>query len=209
VAPGARGRRLTASVARSAIETVRLANPGSTLSLRPALEAVVDGGRKGKMDFELAYLTGGLSWNAEHTVVRRGENEATWSTAVTVENSTGRDYVDATLKLVAGEPRRVGPSPQPMMARAEKMMVMADAGALIHLDALYNHGIRHLLGTRRLHDREPEPHDGRAARGEARAALLLPRRRPARRDDAAHECQRRGERPRRAARGRARAYLRA
>ena len=44
-------------------------------------------------------------------MVRRGEREAIWSAAVTVENSTGRDYVDATLKLVAGEPEARGGEP--------------------------------------------------------------------------------------------------
>jgi hypothetical protein len=100
---------------RATVEAVRLAKPPARLSLRPALEAVVEGARRGRTEAELSYLTGGLSWSAEHTVVRGGEREATWSAAVTVENSTGRDYLDATLKLVAGEPKRTGAAPAPKM----------------------------------------------------------------------------------------------
>ena len=143
------------TVSREAVETVSLANPGS-LALKPAIEAAIEGGRKGKLDCELAYLTGGLSWNAEHTVVRKGENEATWSTNVTVENNTGRDYVDAALKLVAGEPRRA-PGAMAPMPRAEKMMVtMADAVQSMPEVAFADYHLYTLPGTATLRDRESQ-----------------------------------------------------
>ncbi len=108
------------TLARSAIEDVRLARPPALLSMRPTLEAVIEGGRRGRGDAELTYMTGGLSWHAEHVVVRQGEGSVTWSAGVTVENTSGRDYVDADLKLVAGEPRRESPGmPMPKMAMME------------------------------------------------------------------------------------------
>src|SRR5262249_9483445 len=75
-------------------------------------------------------LTGGLSWSAEHTLVRTGEATGTWAAIVTVENSTGRDFHDATLKLVAGEPRRerVMPPPQPVET-AFRTLAVAEANA--------------------------------------------------------------------------------
>ena len=117
------------TVARSALETVRLANPPGDIALRPTLEAVLEGGKRGRVQAELSYLAGGLSWSAEHVCVRRGEAAATWSAGVTIQNDTGRDFVDATLKLVAGEPRREMPMPQPV-ARGQMQMMMkaADAG---------------------------------------------------------------------------------
>jgi hypothetical protein len=102
-----------AALSRQAVEDVRLARPPRALSLRPTLEAVVTGGR-GAVKAELSYLTGGLSWGAEHTVVRSGETGATWSTAVRVDNTSGVEFRDARLKLVAGEPRRAGGTPQPL-----------------------------------------------------------------------------------------------
>jgi hypothetical protein len=114
------------TLSRNAVEAVRLAKPPARLSLRPALEAVVEGARRGRTEAELSYLTGGMSWSAEHTVVRGGEREATWSAAVTVENSTGRDYVDATLKLVAGEPKRTAAAPMPRMGMMKAMGVAAE-----------------------------------------------------------------------------------
>lgn len=117
------------TVYRSALETMRLANPPGDMALRPALEAVLEGGKRGRIQAELSYLAGGLSWSAEHVCVRRGEAAATWSAGVTIQNDTGRDFVDATLKLVAGEPRREMPMPQPV-ARGQMQMMMkaADAG---------------------------------------------------------------------------------
>ena len=107
------------TLARPAVEEVRLAKPPVDMLLRPTLEAVVEGGKKGRTEAELSYLTGGLTWSAEHTLARTGETGATWSASVTVENSSGREFRDATLRLVAGEPRRdVTMPPRPLMVRA-------------------------------------------------------------------------------------------
>ncbi|MBI1797436.1 MAG: DUF4139 domain-containing protein [Candidatus Eisenbacteria bacterium] len=103
------------SLARGAAEDVEFANPPRDMSLRPTLEAVVEGGR-GRTNAELSYLTAGLSWSAEHALVRSSGTGGTWSSAVTVENTTGRDFADASLKLVAGEPNRAGGVPRPVFA---------------------------------------------------------------------------------------------
>ena len=92
------------TLARGAVEAVRLAAPGARLSLRPTLEAVLEDGRRGNATAELSYLTGGLSWSAEHTVVRHGEREAVWSATVTVENSSRRRRARPTSR------RRASPS---------------------------------------------------------------------------------------------------
>ncbi|MEO5618237.1 MAG: DUF4139 domain-containing protein [Candidatus Eisenbacteria bacterium] len=116
------------TVSRGAVETVRLAKPPASLSLRPTLEAVIEGGKRGRAEAELSYLTGGLSWGAEHVLVRRGEGRGTWVSRVTIDNTTGRDYVDASVKLVAGEPHRAGRGmPRPMEMAAQVRTSAADA----------------------------------------------------------------------------------
>jgi hypothetical protein len=102
------------ALGRQAVDEVRLANPPKELSLRPVLEAVVEGAAPGRVAAELSFLTGGLSWSAEHTLVRVGETSVTWSASVTVDNQSGREYRDGALKLVAGEPRRAATPPMPM-----------------------------------------------------------------------------------------------
>jgi hypothetical protein len=114
------------TLSRTAIDDVRFAEPPKRLFTRPMLEAVIQGGRAGNVTAELSYLTGGLSWSAEHTLVRTTENAGTWATSVTVENTTGRDYPDVAVKLLAGDIQRAPAPGVPMMARA---VMMADGGA--------------------------------------------------------------------------------
>lgn len=109
------------TASRAAVEDVRIAGPSGELRLGPTLEAVIEGGKPGSLEAELDYLTGGFSWSAEHTVVRSGETEATWSTTVVIENTSGREYRDARVRLVAGEPRREGVPPPVPMARGLQM----------------------------------------------------------------------------------------
>ena len=120
------------TVARNQVDAVSLADPPANLSLRPTLEAAIEGGSRGRVSADLSYLTGGLSWDAEHVLVKRGEREATWSASVTVENSTGRDFVDADLKLVAGEPSRSGG--MPAAAPVQYMARAAEAKSATDLD---------------------------------------------------------------------------
>ncbi len=121
------------TLARQSVDDVSLAVGAQPLFTRPMLEAVIDGAKRGKTPAQLSYLTGGISWSAEHTLVRSGETGGTWSSNVTVENNTGRGFENVTLKLVAGEPRRATPPPMPYMAKT--VMNMA-AGAAAEADVL-------------------------------------------------------------------------
>ncbi|MFN8586477.1 MAG: hypothetical protein U0704_01655 [Candidatus Eisenbacteria bacterium] len=147
------------SQARATVEEVSLANPGRALSLKPAIEAVVEGG-KGSTRADLTYLTGGLSWSAEHTLVRTGENTATWGTVVQVQNTTGRAYADARLQLVAGEPSRTA-APAPKMEYAMMARVSAaDAGGApdpgMTEQAFADYHLYTLTGDVTLRDRETQ-----------------------------------------------------
>ena len=141
---------------RGTVEEVRLFQPGRTLSLRPAIEAVVEGTR-GTTRAELSYLTGGLSWTAEHTLVRTGETTALWSAMVQVENTTGRAYADAKLQLVAGEPSRTAP-PAPKLEMAMMMRASADmaGGAQMTEQAFADYHLYTITGEVTLRDRESQ-----------------------------------------------------
>jgi len=160
------------TVARPAVETVRLANPPGDMALRPALEAVLEGQKRGRIEAELSYLAGGLSWGSEHVCVRRGEGAATWSTGVTVENQSGRDFVDATLKLVAGEPRRELPAPVPIAeGRVEYMKVAAAGAPALSEQAFAEYHLYSLDRPATLRDRETQ----RLTLLEPRAVKVEPR----------------------------------
>jgi hypothetical protein len=109
-------------VARTAVEEVRMTRGAALGVVRPTLEVAFDGARTGRNQAELAYLTGGLSWSTEHVVVRKGSNAAEWSAGVSIHNQSGSDFVDAQLKLVAGEPRRGAPGKIPVMSAARMEM---------------------------------------------------------------------------------------
>jgi hypothetical protein len=144
------------TLSRAAVEEVRLARSQGEMLLKPTLEAVVEGGRKGRLEAELSYLTGGLSWSAEHTLVRTGETGATWSASVTVENTSGREFRDATLKLVAGEPRRDGTQPpRPMQAAFERLSV-AEAKADLGEQSFADYHLYTLDRPATLRDRESQ-----------------------------------------------------
>jgi hypothetical protein len=145
------------TLARESTQEVRLARPEPGLSLRPAIEAVVEGGRRGRSTAELSYLTGGLSWSAEHTLVRTGENSARWSAVVRVENSTGRAYADARVKLIAGNLARVSPAPpRPLEGVMMKMSADAAPGMAPDEQAFADYHLYTLPGTATLRDRESQ-----------------------------------------------------
>jgi len=146
------------TLSREAMQEVRLAKPDAALSLKPAIEAVVDGTKRGSGSAELQYLTGGLSWSAEHTLVRTGETTAQWSAAVRVENTTGRDYRDANVKLIAGDVSRVSaPMPMPEMRAMKVNALMAgDAGVAPSEQAFSDFHLYTLPGVVTLRDRESQ-----------------------------------------------------
>jgi hypothetical protein len=74
---------------------------------------------------------------------------------VTVENVTGRDFADATLKLVAGEPMRGGGAPRPMPY--ERVMTMAaDAAPEMKQEAFSEYHLYTLDQPATLRDRETQ-----------------------------------------------------
>lgn len=145
------------TLSRAAIDDVRFPEPPKRLFTRPMLEAVIEGARKGDVPAELSYLTGGLSWSAEHSLVRTGENTGTWATSVTVDNATGRDYTGVTLKLIAGNPSRTQATPAPQMMRTTMVADggMAKEGGLSE-EAFADYHLYTLEGPATLRDRETQ-----------------------------------------------------
>jgi hypothetical protein len=109
------------TVARTAVENVRIVKPPANLAVEPTLEAVVSGLSGKSAASELSYLTGGLSWSAEHTLVRDGETGGTWGSMISIENVSGQDFEVARLGLVAGDPHRDQPMPPPIAGRVMEM----------------------------------------------------------------------------------------
>jgi hypothetical protein len=73
----------------------------------PQLSAEVESKTGGETDLALAYMTEGLSWNADYTATLTPDSEnmglECWAT---VTNKTGTDFPDAQISFVAGSPNR-------------------------------------------------------------------------------------------------------
>jgi hypothetical protein len=118
------------SIARGAVQEIVFEDAPELGESRPVLEVGLEGAKAGRGQAELSYLTGGLQWSAEHTLVRRGADRAEWTASVTVTNGSGVSFEDAMLKLVAGNPSRVAPAPRPVMMKVSAEMAMAPSADL-------------------------------------------------------------------------------
>ncbi|MDF3059273.1 MAG: hypothetical protein K0R17_3488 [Rariglobus sp.] len=78
--------------------------------LLPTLSWQVNVEKAAKLDAELGYITGGMSWQAAYNFIAPEKGDQVdivgW---VTVKNETGKTFTDASIKLMAGDVNRVRP----------------------------------------------------------------------------------------------------
>ncbi|NDJ59953.1 MAG: DUF4139 domain-containing protein [Chloroflexi bacterium] len=98
--------------------------PGGLIT-RPTLRWLVQSANEGPQQVELTYLTNGINWAADYNVLLNEDNSALdingW---VTLTNRSGAAYVDAQVKLVAGDVNRL-PDPEVMRDMAFEELAMA------------------------------------------------------------------------------------
>ena len=75
---------------------------------RPTLVWTIRNGRAETHRVEASYLTDGMTWSSDYVAVISGDDNSLGLTGwVTIDNRSGATFRDATLKLVAGDVRRV------------------------------------------------------------------------------------------------------
>jgi hypothetical protein len=114
-------------IGRGNIEEIALKELPEDLVTRPTLVWLTDAQKGGEQLCEVTYTTAGVGWKADYTAVLNKDDTALdFSGWVTIDNTSGAGYKDATLKLIAGNVRRLQP-PMPM-AKAMRgfAMEMAD-----------------------------------------------------------------------------------
>jgi hypothetical protein len=108
----------------------------------PQLSAEVESKAGGPTDLSVAYMTEGLSWNADYTATLTPESESMdlecWAT---VTNKTGTDFPDAEISFVAGSPNRAVRSRDydrevfsPYAGRSAKMPASVAMGGVVAYD---------------------------------------------------------------------------
>lgn len=95
----------------------------SNLREKPTLTLLVESATEGQQQLELSYLSGGLSWKADYIAeLNQQENRIDLQGWVTLNNSSGGRYDNATLQLVAGDVHRVQTGRERMMPAATQML---------------------------------------------------------------------------------------
>lgn len=78
--------------------------------LRPTLTWQLASDRAARLDAELGYITGGMSWQAAYNLVSPEKGDSLdlvgW---VTLDNQSGKTFADAAVKLMAGEVSKLAP----------------------------------------------------------------------------------------------------
>lgn len=86
--------------------------------LRPQLAWKLYSDRKAKLDAELSYITGGLSWDAAYNLVAPEKGDTLdvvgW---VTIDNQSGKAFADAKVKLMAGDVSKLAPLAEAVAGR--------------------------------------------------------------------------------------------
>ena len=94
--------------------------------LRPTLSWQIHSDRAAKLDAELGYITGGLSWQAAYNLVAPEKGDTLdivgW---ITLENQSGKTFDEARVKLMAGDVNKV----QPINAQVRARRLYAEAAA--------------------------------------------------------------------------------
>ncbi len=96
------------------------------LVARPTLVWTVDARKSGRQEVEASYLTDNVSWSADYVAIVDADDQSADLTGwVTLDNRSGATFENATLKLVAGDVRRVTPR-----GASRDMVEMAEAKGL-------------------------------------------------------------------------------
>lgn len=127
--------------------------------LKPTLNWKIESAQPARFAAELAYVTGGMTWAADYSVVapEKGD-QIDLAGLVTMDNQSGKTFTDARIKLMAGDVNKIQPQ-----NRLDSGMAMA-GGALSSTDSSGLPGVTektfdeyHLYSLPRpttLHDRE-------------------------------------------------------
>jgi len=82
---------------------------GAGMILKPLIEWTVETDRAGRLDAELAYVSGGLNWTSDYNIVSGEGNALDIIGWVTMENRSGKEFENARVKLMAGDVNKVQP----------------------------------------------------------------------------------------------------
>jgi hypothetical protein len=112
------------------ISHISLENLPENFFLKPTLHWQLGANATGKHEAEFSYLCRGMGWNVTYNTIYRQEKQELGVNAwVTINNTSGKQYDDVTLKLVAGEVNRYMPQRMYNTAKFAMMEETAQGGS--------------------------------------------------------------------------------
>lgn len=125
------------------------------LITKPTLEWLVESDGAGNQTLELSYLTSGLTWRADYVaVVGKDDKNLDLNGWVTVTNNAGTTFHDTSLKLVAGDVRRVSGAGAVVPYAAEMMYDAKSGRAQFSEEGLFEYHLYDLQRKTTLADNE-------------------------------------------------------
>jgi len=119
---------------------------------RPTLVWLLSSERSGERRLEATYLTSGIGWKADYVLTLPATGDlGTLLGWVTLDNSSGASYPDATLQLVAGD---VHLAPVPQAAPQPMRMAVKAAGAAMREESFAEYHLYTLERATTLKDRQ-------------------------------------------------------
>lgn len=110
------------------------------LVARPTLKWLLANQHAGEQRTEVSYLTTGMGWHADYVLaVNPKQDQADLNGWVTIANTSGATYPNATLTLIAGDVNRVREQVPTNYARAARSMVADGAGEQFAEKALFEY----------------------------------------------------------------------
>ncbi len=93
---------------RDGVEEISLKELPNDLVTRPTLVWLASAKEKGSQLCQVTYTTGQVGWSADYSaVLSADEMKIDFTGWVTIDNKSGATYKDATIKLIAGDVRRL------------------------------------------------------------------------------------------------------
>ena len=123
--------------------------------LKPTIDWQIQTDKAAKLEAELAYVTGGMSWEADYNVVAPEKSDLLdfvgW---VTMDNQSGKTFENAKIKLMAGDVSKIQRAEGMHDANEYRAGLAAAAPPAVTEKAFEDYHLYSLARPATLHDRE-------------------------------------------------------
>jgi len=114
-------------IQRDSVEEITLKELPDDLVTKPTLVWLADAQKKASHLCQITYTTGQIGWKADYSaILSPDETKIDFSGWVTIDNKSGATYNDSTIKLIAGDVRRIT---EPRPVYKERAMLAVEAMA--------------------------------------------------------------------------------